>query len=92
MTGWVATATALIAPLSRPPGPPQGPTKIEHLSQLHAHLLRPLGIDAVPTSIDAAVDAFVARRNELEAQFGMSVGRALEDEVRRGIDRVLHDR
>ncbi len=61
----------------------------EHLTQLHAHLLRPMGIVAVPTSIEAAVDVFVARRNELETELGVTVDGALEDEVRRGIARVL---
>jgi hypothetical protein len=61
----------------------------EHLAQLHAQLLRPMGVQDVPVSIDAAVEVFVTRRDALEQQFGDSVDRALEDEVRRGIDRVL---
>jgi predicted nucleotidyltransferase len=61
----------------------------EHLTQLHAHLLQPMGIGAVPATIEDAVTAFVARRNALEQEFGVSVDRALEDEIRRGIDRVL---
>ena len=60
-----------------------------HLTQLHAHLLVPMGIESVPASIEAAIEAFMARRNVLEQQFGVSVDRALEREVRRGIDRVL---
>jgi hypothetical protein len=63
-----------------------------HLTLLHTHLLRPMGIDAVPVSIDAAIAAFVARRNALEEEYGVSVDRGLEDEVRRGIDRVLDER
>jgi hypothetical protein len=63
----------------------------DHLTQLHAHLLRPMGILAVPTSIEAAIDVFVARRNELEIELAVTVDRALEDEVRRGIARVLAD-
>jgi hypothetical protein len=34
----------------------------------------------------------VARRNELEREFGVTVDRALEDEVRQGIADVLGDR
>ena len=64
----------------------------EHLAQLNAHLLRPLGIVAAPTTIEDAIDVFVARRNELEREFGVTVDRALEDEVRRGIADVLGDR
>jgi hypothetical protein len=64
----------------------------EHLAQLNAHLLRPLGIVAAPTTIEDAIDVFVARRNELEREFGATVDRALEDEVRQGIADVLGDR
>jgi hypothetical protein len=60
----------------------------EHLPQLHEQLLRPLGVETVPASIDAAIDAFLARRNALERRYAVSVPRALEDEVRRGIRRI----
>jgi hypothetical protein len=62
----------------------------EHLPQLAAHLLRPMGVTAIPKSTDAAIAAFVARRDALEAEYGISVPRALEDEVRRGIGRIDH--
>jgi hypothetical protein len=61
----------------------------EHMVQLHAHLLRPMGIGAVPEGIQSAIEVFVARRDALEEEFGVSVDRALENEVRRGVDRVL---
>jgi predicted nucleotidyltransferase len=64
----------------------------EHLPQLHAQLLRPMDISAVPANIESAIEAFVARRDELEQEFGVSVDRALESEVREGIDRILHER
>jgi hypothetical protein len=51
-----------------------------------------MGISAVPVSIESAVEVFVARRNALEEDFGISVDRALESEVRLGIDRVLGER
>jgi hypothetical protein len=60
----------------------------EHLPQLHGHLLGPMGVEAVPTSVDAAIDAFLARRAALERGYDTSVPRALEDEVRRGIRRI----
>jgi len=60
----------------------------EHLPQLHGHLLRPLGETASPSSIDEAITAFVARRDELEREYDISISRALEDEVRRGIGRI----
>jgi hypothetical protein len=62
------------------------------MPQLYTQLLRPMGISAVPTSIESALEVFVARRNALEEEFGISVDRALENEVRHGIDRVLGER
>jgi hypothetical protein len=56
----------------------------EHLPQLHAHLLRPLGVEAVPPDIDVAIHAYVARRDAL----GVTVPRALEDEIRGAIRRL----
>ena len=64
----------------------------EHMPQLYTQLLRPMGISAVPATIESAVEVFVARRNALEEEFGISVDRALETEVRLGIDRVLGER
>jgi hypothetical protein len=61
----------------------------EHMPQLHAQLLRPMGISAVPASIESAIEAFVARRNALENELKVSIDRALETEVRQGVERVL---
>jgi predicted nucleotidyltransferase len=61
----------------------------EHLRQLHEHLLRPMGVEAVPESIDAAIDQFVARRDELQQAYGVSVSHALEREVRGGFAELL---
>jgi hypothetical protein len=51
-----------------------------------------MGIDAVPVNIESAIHVSVARRNALEEEFDISVDRALETEVRQGIDRVLGER
>jgi hypothetical protein len=64
----------------------------EHLPQLDAHLLRPMGVATTPRNIDAAIGAFVACRDALEDEYGISVPRALEDVVRRGIRRVQRGR
>jgi hypothetical protein len=64
----------------------------EHMPQLYTQLLEPMGISAVPETIESAVEAFVARRNALEQEFSVSVDRALESEVRQGIARVLDQR
>ena len=47
-----------------------------------------MGVETVPENIEAAIETFVVRRDELERHYGLSVPRALEDEVRRGIRRV----
>jgi hypothetical protein len=59
-----------------------------HLGQLFGHLLRPLGVTEAPADIGAAIDAFVSRRDELERDYGTTVSRALEEEVRGGIRRL----
>ena len=61
----------------------------EHLRQLHEHLLRPMGVEAAPETIDAAIEAFLLRRDVLEQTYDLSVPRALETEVRTGIRRIL---
>jgi predicted nucleotidyltransferase len=61
----------------------------EHLPQLHEHLLKPLGIEDAPASIDEAIAAFVARRDALEREYGVTVPRALEDEIVAGYRRVM---
>ena len=60
----------------------------EHMPQLHEHVLRPLGIAAVLVGIDAAIAAFVAGRDALEREYGITVPRELEDEVQAGYRRV----
>jgi hypothetical protein len=60
----------------------------EHMPQMHAHLLRPLGIAEVPDGVDDAIAAFVARRDALEREYGITVPRALEDEIQAGYRRV----
>jgi predicted nucleotidyltransferase len=61
----------------------------EHLRQLHEYLLRPMGVEAAPETIDAAIAEFLVRRDVLAQAYGLSVPRALETEVRAGIRRVL---
>jgi hypothetical protein len=64
----------------------------EHLRQLHEHLLRPMGVEAVPETIDAAIGKFLERRDVLEQTYDLSVPRALEAEVRAGIRQILEPR
>ena len=60
----------------------------EHLPRLFKHLLRPMGLTAAPGDIDAAIAAFLGRRDQLEREYGLTVSRALEDEVRGGVRRL----
>jgi hypothetical protein len=60
----------------------------EHLAQLFGRLLRPIGVTEPPADIGAAIDAFINRRDELERDYGITVSRALEEEVRAGIRRL----
>jgi hypothetical protein len=60
----------------------------EHIAQLYGHLLRPMGIAVPPDSIDAAIAAFVGRRDALEREHGISLTRALENEVLDGKRRI----
>jgi predicted nucleotidyltransferase len=60
----------------------------EHLPQLFRHLLQPMGVDGPPGDVDAAIRAFLARRDVLEREYGVTVPRALEHELRRGIERI----
>ena len=54
---------------------------VEHMAQLYGHLLSPMGIDMPPDSIDAAIAAFISRRDALEREYGITLPRALENEV-----------
>ena len=51
------------------------------LEHMHECLLRPLGVVAPPGTIAEAVDRFVEERGRLESAYGISVPRALEEEV-----------
>jgi hypothetical protein len=62
----------------------------EHMPKLYRHVLRPIGVETIPGDIDAAIHAFLLRRDALERKYGVSISRALEDEIRRGVDRIAH--
>ena len=56
----------------------------------YRHLLQPVGVATVPLGVDAAIRVFVARRDALEREYGISIPRALENEIQRGINRIAH--
>lgn len=51
------------------------------LEKMSAHLLRPLGAEAVPDSIDAALAGYRRARDEREREFGVEISRRREREV-----------
>lgn len=53
------------------------------LTKMHEHLLGPLGVASIPSSIAGAVGVYTAARAEVEKRLGVAVPRAVEDEVRK---------
>ena len=51
------------------------------LEKMSEHLLRPLGVDAAPGSIEAALQGYRRARDEREREFGREVSRRREREV-----------
>jgi hypothetical protein len=51
------------------------------LEKMSEHLLRPLGVDAAPGSIEAALEGYRRARGEREREFGREVSRRREREV-----------
>ena len=51
------------------------------LEKMSEHLLRPLGVDAAPGSIEAALEGYRRARDEREREFGRQVSRRREREV-----------
>jgi hypothetical protein len=51
------------------------------LEKMSAHLLRPLGAEAVPDSIDAALEGYRTAREGREREFGARISRRREREV-----------
>jgi hypothetical protein len=55
------------------------------MAKMHDHLLGPLGVDRVPSSIEAAVERYRSARDERERDFGVEVSRRREREVLRAV-------
>jgi len=51
------------------------------LAKMSVHLLRPLGVDRVPGSIESALESYRSARDEREREFRVEVSRRLEHEV-----------
>ncbi|HJS25710.1 MAG TPA: hypothetical protein VJ913_01115, partial [Actinomycetota bacterium] len=55
----------------------------EQLEAMSSHLLRPLGVAEVPTTIEDAIVGYRVARDHREAELGTTVPRRLEREVLR---------
>jgi hypothetical protein len=55
------------------------------LRDMHELMLRPMGVVAEPRSLPEAIDSYLDARSALEREFGMSLPRDLEHEVRPAI-------
>jgi predicted nucleotidyltransferase len=62
------------------------------LNTMFRHLLQPMGVDALPTSLDAAVASYLTGRDRLEDRFGVVASRALEVEVLRVLNENRHQK
>jgi hypothetical protein len=59
----------------------------DELHKLSGHLLGPLGAARPPTTVDTAIADYVSLREQLEGQWGTSVGRRLGNEVSSALER-----
>jgi hypothetical protein len=51
------------------------------LEKMHGYLLGPLGVRAAPSTTEEAVEAYLRTLDEAERRFGVTIPRALRDEV-----------
>jgi hypothetical protein len=56
-----------------------------HLDELAEHILGPMGIVEVPSSLEDATHLYLGARSRLEAEFGFTISTELQEEVLRGI-------
>lgn len=55
------------------------------LTKMSSHLLRPMGIERTPDTIETAISLYMAARGDLENRLRVFVPRQLDDEVRRAL-------
>jgi predicted nucleotidyltransferase len=51
------------------------------LLRMYHYLLQPLGIEALPLSLQGAAERFIRARDRLETRYGLHISRRLEEEV-----------
>jgi hypothetical protein len=57
----------------------------QEFEKMHGYLLRPLGVEPAPTTIEQAVEEYVAASRSAERRLGVEVPRGLRDEVQPAI-------
>lgn len=55
----------------------------DELRKLSEHILSPMGVEAVPANLKAAIELYIEARDRLEAQFHVRVQRELSEQVLR---------
>ena len=64
----------------------------KHMPKLYTQLLEPMGISAVPPTIESAIEAFEVAPQRTGARVWRIGGQSAREEVRQGIARVLEQR
>jgi hypothetical protein len=62
----------------------------EELRKMHGFLLRPLGADGPPATVDAAIESYLRNRSEAEARLGIRTDRTLQREILRALGERGH--
>jgi hypothetical protein len=60
----------------------------DELAKMYRHLLRPLGVAAVPDSLEEAAAEYLVARGRVERRFAVRVPRRLQEEVQRLLSTV----
>jgi len=63
----------------------------QEFAKMSSHLLRPMGVERIPDTIETAITLYASARRELENQLGVVVPKGLEDEIRRALRRSGDD-
>jgi hypothetical protein len=63
----------------------------KELSKMSAHLLRPMVVERIPDTIEAAITLYTSARRELETRLDVTVPKGLEDEIRRALRESGYD-
>jgi hypothetical protein len=57
----------------------------KEFAKMSSHLLRPVGVERIPDTIETAIALYTSARRELENRLGVAVPKGLEHEIRRAL-------